>query len=257
MSGFEAVGLVLNVTGLFNQILDCFETYYRGENFTDDYDVNHVRLTTAQLRLSRWGSSVDFGSLDDEKLKHVERSLNVILSSFERAEKLSDEFGKTVPQPKRKSELEDELMDDFSDSNSNPPVQSPCRAREESGNPLLVKMKHIVRSRHKAPIITTGSSTNATGSGLKTLKWAVYSGKHMKDLVNDIVATTTELINLIPDAQESQAKLCENEVFELTETLRNLAKTIKDQDKDLFTQLAKMLSPVVNTLAIPLAHVRY
>jgi Skp family chaperone for outer membrane proteins len=61
----EAAGLVgvVDLAGLFNNTVKCFEFVQLGRTFGEDFQTSQLKLDNARLRLSRWDKSL---SLDED-----------------------------------------------------------------------------------------------------------------------------------------------------------------------------------------------
>jgi hypothetical protein len=86
------------------------------------------------------------------------------------------------------------------------------------------------------------------------VKFAVYSEKHLKQLIDDITDLTNDLVTLFPgkpEFGEDQKKLCSDEVREFTKSLRELAEAVKGNDKLLSAALSEILKPAVSPIRVP------
>lgn len=217
-----AVG-VISLATLFNQAIDCFEYVRIARNFERDYETAKLKLNSAQLRLSRWGESVDFKSMSREETSHVENNLRRIVNNFDDAERLSHRF-----------------------SRSNRGVDEADNTSDRGGEASSIAV--LLKKMHTLSLNRLRQETGPTTSPRKRAKWTIYSERQFKGLVTDISALITDLIELFPRARETQEKLCEFEIYEFTDSLRTLAKAIEGQDEHLTLALANMLNPTVSCL---------
>lgn len=222
----EPVGLgvgLLGLAGLFSQVLECFEYIHVAHTMGDSYIYYSLRLDNAQLRLTRWRSSVDLKSVPENENDKAQAILKAIITIFDKAKDLSQEFEAAHPHDVAQG-LQAEGVDG----------RLQTADGEHNVSALLEKMKSISFKR------------NPTNSKRKKTKWAVYSESHMKELVEKVSSLTTELVELFPAAKAAQAKLCDVEIFDLTEGLRQLCEAVKGQDDVLTSALEKMLNPIVS-----------
>jgi hypothetical protein len=163
----EPVGLtvgVLDLAGLFNNAVDCFEYIQLGRNFGTNFQTSLLKLDNARLRLSRRGQSVGIGGVlkDAQSLNRsfrssqdtgrAERILGQILELFADAEGVSTKIkGHAKPE------------------DTNLVAYKPRNDLEPAMVSLYVKMREMSIKRQ-----------NRTGLRQK-IKWALYEENHLRD----------------------------------------------------------------------------
>jgi hypothetical protein len=230
----EPIGLALGVAGLaglFSNVIDCFEYIHIGKTFGGNFQTSLLKLDNAMLRLSRWGEAVGLSGriydasalpswIKPEEKKLAEKTLGQILNLFDSAEKEAAKF------KSGKSE-QDASLDEYNDDND----------LDASAKPYHQIMREVSVKRQNRTKLST------------KFKFAVYSESHLKGLIDDITSLTDSLMNLFPgrpELEEKQKQLCSNEVKEFTNSLKELADMIKDNDKVLAIALAEVLKPAVS-----------
>jgi tRNA U34 5-carboxymethylaminomethyl modifying enzyme MnmG/GidA len=230
-----AVGLAISIVGLaslFNNVIDCFEYIHIGKNFGGDFETSLLRLDNAMLRLSRWGEAVGLcGRITEEttlpswikpeEKTSAEKTLGKILNLFEDAEKEAAKF------KDGKNEKDASLAEYNDDDNKD------LNGAQKTYHQI---MRDISVRRHNRTKLRT------------KFKFAVYSHIHLKEMIEKITSLTNDLVTLFPERPELGKKeqdLCSNEVKELTNSLKDLAEKIKDNDTALAAALNEVLKPAV------------
>lgn len=216
----DPVSLGIGITGLFGQVVQCFDYFYLARTFGPDYQTYQLRFDGARLRLSRWGAVMKWDSIAEGDRQHAENLLVQIYKLFERSQKMSAEYEKTHRRDKSASAADkSDGLDKITDI-------------------LHEKMRDLSLGRSSA------------SSPLKKAKWAIYTQEHMRNLTDDITGLTNQLIDLFPATTEEQKLRCDFEIAGFLESLRILHKAIEGQDKLLSEALVKILKPVDSTVEI-------
>ena len=77
----------------------------------------------------------------------------------------------------------------------------------------------------------------------RKMKWALYEEKHFKRLIEDVIDSVNDLVEMFPAAQQEQRELYEVEASEIgtSESLLVLKSIAASQDKDLESAILKAL----------------
>ena len=231
----ETVGLtagLLNIVGLFNNAIDCFEYIQLARNFGITFQLSLLKLDVERLRLSRWGKAMGISgdtsdlqllrqtSISEHEIKEAEDLLGLVLKLMEDAKGVSDKFVR--------------------DTGPNDETLLVCDARAElepTAFSLHNKMSSLCLRRQ-----------GRTGLRRK-IKWALYEEKHFRKLIDDITHLTDKLVTLFPSIHPSQQHLCDAEVKELgteDKALEFLRDAAAEQDKDLESAIARALQNSVS-----------
>lgn len=229
-----AIGLAVGIAGLaalFNNVVDCFEYIHIGKNFGGDFETSLLQLDNAQLKLSRWGDAVGLSGsritgtdtlpswIKPGERASAEKTLSKILNLFEDARKEAAKF-------KDDKDENDTSLVEFND--------------EKDLNGAKKTYHQIMRD-------ISFKRQNRTKLSTK-FKFAVYSKDHLKEMIEKITVLTNDLVNLFPnkpDLGKKEQELCAKEVQELTNSLKELAESIKGNDGVLAAELNKVLKPAV------------
>jgi hypothetical protein len=194
----EPAGLTIGVVGLaslFSTCMECFDYIQLGRTFGKDYGKCLLRLDAAKLRFSRWGEATGIAStsqvndrlaVSEPDFRLAESLLQQIQDSFEDTEKISRRYQKHAVLNSPTSDalvVYDEKID-----------LSPQDLQIHS------QLRAIASRRQKT-----------TGLVQKT-RWALYEKKKLDAMISDITEFIDKLVDLFPDAKESQTPLCENEL---------------------------------------------
>jgi hypothetical protein len=226
-----AVG-VFAIAGLFNNAVDCFEYVQLGRTFKTNFTTCILKLDDAKLRLSRWGQAVGLsGDLHnteelnrifgvEETKSNAEERLRHILRLFTDAEDISQKFRSGV-EPNNALQL--------------------CSAHDE----LDPEMKSV---RDKLRTLSV-KRQNVTPI-MQKAKWALYEEKHFRKLIEDIISTIDNLIDLFPSAIFMQRELCNREAAELVRqtTRQILGDILAEQDTLLESAIARLARQQVSNL---------
>jgi len=164
----------LSVATLFNNCVDCFEFVQLGRSFGRDYERCQLRLDIASARLARWGESVKInndprfgtGSPTDKSIQLAQSILEEIALLFESARKTAKRYELVADQ-------QDLVV--FQDSDMRP-----------IGRALHNKLRNLARSRQER-----------TSLARKTT-WALYDGKALEKMVDQIVGLMDDLDKSFP-----------------------------------------------------------
>ncbi|KAH0035849.1 hypothetical protein KCU78_g1976, partial [Aureobasidium melanogenum] len=223
----EPVGLAVGVfalAGLFNNAVDCFAYIPLGKNIKQDFTTCCLKLSDANLRLSRWGEAVGLsGNLRDVDLPNrifrnkdvvdnARARLEHILELFSKAENISNKF----LSENKSNKLAVQLYDPQQDLNHE------MQSLNSKLHALSLKRRNITSLQRKA-------------------QWALYEEKHFRQLIEDVTSAVDGLVELFPAVQPSQEKLCDREAAELlTESTRQVLEAVSaEQDTMLAAAVAK------------------
>ena len=225
----EPIGFGIGIAGLasvFTSCVDCFEYIQLGRQFGKDYGKCLLRLDTARLRISRWGTAVGLSpeprlkpqiSASDEEIRLAQSLLEQILDSFGDAEKLSERFKKhTSIQNANSSELL---------------VYNATFDIDADYQRLHLKMHDIALERQKGTSIR------------KKVTWALFEKKRFEGMIEDVDTFTSRLVDLFPAAQNDQKALCITEVSTInnSQDLALLSKVVCSEDQMLSAEIKKEL----------------
>lgn len=210
----EIFGIVtgaMSVAALFNNCVDTFEYIQLGRHFGQDFDRCQLKLDLAKTRLGRWGEVV--GINRDERFTsatQTDKVVEVVLGIFEDMDicfKAAEEKSKRYA--KRAGEEERMVCDDSSMKPVFQRLHSHC--------------KEITRRRKKSVGI------------LKKSTWALYDGKSLETIINQILSWIDELEKLFPNEQATLQKAAEIEIKEVDDepSLKTLKDVARDIDPDL------------------------
>jgi len=231
----ETAGFVLavgSIAGIFTSCVDCFEYIQLGRKFGRDFESSLLKLSAAELQLTRWGASVglyanDSGDMtlpsklgieaSSREIRQAERTLGAILALVNEAKKKSETYSTSSGV-----KSEDLTMID-------PETSSQTYEKD-----LLKGMRRIIISRQKRT-----SARNKT-------KWALYDRKHFTELIQEVTDHVDNLVRLFPATVEPQKKLCYAEISVISQdsgpqSLELLQDTVKDFDPLLSDVVKKAL----------------
>ena len=211
----EPVGLGVGIAGLagaFTACVDCFEYVQLGRQFGQDYGKCLLKIDTAKLRMSRWGAAMGLGpkpnfnlqvSASDKEIRLAQSLLEQILESFEDAERISERFKKRTSTQNAGS---NELLVGDTTSDMDSDYQR-----------LHLTMRELALKRQKGTSIR------------KKAAWALYEKKRFEGLIDYVNGFISDLVDLIPAAQERQRALCKTEVSSINKSqdlllLNNVAR---------------------------------
>lgn len=228
----EAVGLaagLISLAGLFNTAIDGFEYIQFGRNFGADFQVNILRLSNAQLRLSRWGKSIGLSDVDSET-----RSLHGTLISDEAIEPAQKLLGGILTELQRARDKSAEYARGKKPDDNSLKTYLPENDLGYSDLSLREIGRRLVRERQNGL------------SRMKKAKWALYDRGHFKEMLDAVTQLTSELVELFPGAIDKQEQLRDGEMAAFTGSLRQLQAAIGKQDDMLAKALSGLLNPAVS-----------
>ena len=218
----EPFGLGVGIAGLagvFTACIDCFEYIQLGRQFGQDYGKCLLRLDTARLRMSRWGTAMGLGpephlrlriSASDEEIRLAQSLLEQVLDSFEDAERISERFKKRIT-------IQNPDSNDLLVCNAASDVDSDYQH-------LHLTMRELAIKRQKGTSIR------------KKAAWALYEKKRFEGMIEDVTGFTNQLVDLFPAVQDDQRALCMTEVSTIGKS-RDLAllNNVAGQDDHMFS----------------------
>lgn len=220
---FGIVTGVLSVAALFNNCVDTFEYIQLGRHFGQDYERCQLKLDVAKTRLGRWGEAV--GVNRDERFTSatptddaVEAALGIlgdIEYCFKSAREKSTRYAK-------RADTQELVICDKND-------MSPLFQR------LHNRCAEIARRRQKSVGI------------LKKSAWALYDGKSLDNIINQISSWVDELEKLFPnEVTTTSQKVVEIEIEEVND--EPSLKALKDVARDIDPVLEEALERKVALL---------
>nr|2WVQ_A Chain A, SMALL S PROTEIN [Podospora anserina]2WVQ_B Chain B, SMALL S PROTEIN [Podospora anserina] len=179
-----------NVAGLFNNCVACFEYVQLGRHFGRDYERCQLRLDIAKARLSRWGEAVKINddprfhsdAPTDKSVQLAKSIVEEILLLFESAQKTSKRYELVADQ-------QDLVV--FEDKDMKP-----------IGRALHRRLNDLVSRRQKQTSLA------------KKTAWALYDGKSLEKIVDQVARFVDELEKAFP-IEAVCHKLAEIEIEEV------------------------------------------
>ncbi|KAL5600734.1 hypothetical protein FOVSG1_006764 [Fusarium oxysporum f. sp. vasinfectum] len=213
----------LSVAALFNNCVDTFEYIQLGRHFGEDYQRCQLKLDIAETRLGRWGEAVGinndvrFASATptDKAVKGAQGIFEDIVDCFEAAQKKSRRYAGRAD--------EQELVV-YDNNDMNPVFQR-----------LHKRSRDIARRRQKGTSI------------VKKAAWALYDGKSLEKLVDQISSWVDELEKLFPFEAVHQM-LVEIEIEEVNDELS--LKTLKDAARGIDPALEDAVGHKVDAIEV-------
>nr|2WVO_A Chain A, SMALL S PROTEIN [Podospora anserina]2WVO_B Chain B, SMALL S PROTEIN [Podospora anserina] len=187
---FEIVAGALGVAGLFNNCVACFEYVQLGRHFGRDYERCQLRLDIAKVRLSRWGEAVQIN--DDPRFHSsapIDKSVQLAKSIVEEILLLFESAQKTSKRYELVADQQDLVV--FEDKDMKP-----------IGRALHRRLKDLVSRRQKQTSLA------------KKTAWALYDGKSLEKIVDQVAGFVDELEKAFP-IEAVCHKLAENEIEEV------------------------------------------
>ncbi|KAK4154420.1 prion-inhibition and propagation-domain-containing protein [Chaetomidium leptoderma] len=171
---FGVVAGALNVAALFNNCVDCFELIQLGRRFGRDYERCQLRLDIARVRLGRWGEAVNIN--DDPRFNissPVDKSVQLTQSILEEIALLFESARKTSKRYELVTDQQDLVLLEDKDM-------------EPIGRALHSKLRNLSRSRQERTSLVRKTS------------WALYDGKALEKVVDQIAGFVDELDKIFP-----------------------------------------------------------
>lgn len=189
----EPASFALSVVGAFNNAIQCFEYVYLAKNFDQDSKNSQLKLDIAKLKLSRWGHSVGLNDVDETTISALPLD---IASSPEECEKAK--------------QLLDNISTLFEKAESKSGGPSPKATTTTANDPPSAELDPSATSLHKR--LSKLSLQNFTRIRvIKRTRWALFTERHARKLVEDITEQINGLVELFPAAQPVQKRLCQEE----------------------------------------------
>ncbi|KUL87948.1 hypothetical protein ZTR_03863 [Talaromyces verruculosus] len=210
-----------------NSIVGYFGSIQMGQNYGKSFQDSILKLGVVRLRLTRWSQAVGLKDLEnvqsldnvkisDEDLPMVKELLGRIMESFDDAERTSNRLKKRNP--------------------SSLGVLDPTKDLDEAAQSLHQKMDTIVKARQGEVQEETEEQTELI----------LYEEKNFTRLIEDISDSVTDLVNLFPAVQETQKKLCDEEVSEISKN-ENTLSLLKDAADGQDDMLSKTVTKVIES----------
>lgn len=172
---FGVVSGALGVAALFETCVTCFEYIQLGRRFGEDYERCQLRLDIARARLGRWGEAVRIN--EDPRFQAttepVDKSVQLAQSILEEIALLFQSASKTS----KRYEL-----------------------RADEGDLVLLepkKMKPVGRALHDK-LSNLSYWRQKRTSMAKKVAWALYEGKTLEKMVDDVAGFIDELEKAFP-----------------------------------------------------------
>ncbi|GFP57396.1 hypothetical protein ACSS6W_010312 [Trichoderma asperelloides] len=221
----EIFGIVtgaVSVAALFNNCVDTFEYIQLGRHFGQDYERCQLKLDLAKTRLGRWGEVV--GVNRDERFTSASQTDGAVKVALGILEDMDICFKAAEEKSKRYANRAGEEERMICDNNNMKPVfqrlHNHCR--------------DIGRRRK-----------NSIGI-LKKSAWALYDGKSLESIINQVLSWIDELEKLFPNEKTTYQKVVEIEIEEVNDELG--LKTLKDAARDIDPDLEQALERKVASI---------
>ncbi|KAI7968095.1 hypothetical protein EIK77_007850 [Talaromyces pinophilus] len=210
-----------------NSIVGYFGSIQMGQNYGKSFQDSILKLGVVRLRLTRWSQAVGLKDLEnvqslenvkisDDDLPMVKELLSRIMESFDDAERTSNRIKKRNP--------------------SSLGVLDPTKDLDEAAQSLHQKMDTIVKARQGEVQEEPEEQTELI----------LYEEKNFTRLIEDISDSVTDLVNLFPAVQETQKKLCDEEVSEISKN-ENTLSLLKDAADGQDDMLSKTVTKVIES----------
>lgn len=210
-----------------NSIVGYFGSIQMGQNYGKSFQDSILKLGVVRLRLTRWSQAVGLKDLEnvqslenvkisDNDLPMVKELLSRIMESFDDAERTSNRIKKRNP--------------------SSLGVLDPTKDLDEAAQSLHQKMDTIVKARQGEVQEEPEEQTELI----------LYEEKNFTRLIEDISDSVTDLVNLFPAVQETQKKLCDEEVSEISKN-ENTLSLLKDAADGQDDMLSKTVTKVIES----------
>lgn len=210
-----------------NSIVGYFGSIQMGQNYGKSFQDSILKLGVVRLRLSRWSQAVGLKDLEnvqslenvkisEEDLPMVKELLGRIMESFDDAERTSNRLKKRNP--------------------SSVGMLDPTKDLDEAAQSLHQKMDTIIKARQGAVQEEPEEQTELI----------LYEEKNFTRLIEDISDSVTDLVNLFPAVQETQKRLCDEEVSEISKN-ENTLSLLKDAADGQDDMLSKTVTKVIES----------
>ena len=186
---FGTVAGALSVAALFNNCVECFEYVQLGRRFGRDYERCQLKLKIAQTRLSRWGQAVAIH--EDTRFaatSPTDRPTQEVQSILEEIEMLFLSVQKTSKRYALGAQHEDLVL--LEEGDMRPAFRQLCG-----------RLESVVRRRQKETSLA------------KKAAWALYDGKNLDRLVEQLTGFVDDLEKIYP--VQAARRLVELEIEEI------------------------------------------
>lgn len=219
---FGVVASALSVAALFNNCVDCFEFVQLGRHFGRDYERCQLRLDIAKTRLGRWGEAVKInedprfhaGSPTDKSVELTQSILEQIMLHFESAQKTSKQY-------ELKTDQQELVL--FKDKDMEPVSRA-----------LHSRLKDLAHRRQKHTSL------------VRKTAWALYDGKNLEKMVDQITGFIDELDTVFP-VEAVCHKLAAIEINEVEDEAS--LTTLKEAARGIDTALADAATQKIDAIA--------
>ncbi|EED16285.1 conserved hypothetical protein [Talaromyces stipitatus ATCC 10500] len=214
---------------LLGNIVGYFGSIQMGEKFgRKSFQDSVLKLGVVRLRLTRWSQAVGLNKeldnveslssvkISEEDLPMVKELLGRIMESFDDAERTSSRIKKRNP------------------SLSSGSVLDPAKELDDAAVALHERMDTIVKTRQ-------GQEPE------EETDLILYEEKNFTRLIEDISDSVDDLVNLFPAVQETQQKLCEEEVDEINNKAENALSLLKEAAEGQDNMLSKTVTKVIES----------
>lgn len=226
----ETLQEMVQQSQMLNKIVGYFGSIQMSQNFgRKSFQDSILKLGVVRLRLTRWSQAVGLKDLNnlqtlthakisDEDLPMVKDLLGRIMESFDDAERSSSRIKKRNP------------------SLSSGGVLDSAEELEEAAVLLHQKMDAIVKKRQ-------GKEEQSEEERTELI---LYEEKNFTRLIEDISDSVNDLVNLFPAVEETQQKLCDEEVSEMNKA-ENALSLLKEAADGQDNMLSKTVIKVIES----------
>ncbi|KAI6777597.1 uncharacterized protein J7T54_003692 [Emericellopsis cladophorae] len=222
------VTAITGIPGIFKSCVDCFQYVRLGQRFGKDYGICLAKLEAAHIRLTRWGEPLGLlqdkvkvqGSFSDEDIIRAYELLALIEATFEEAQEAAAKYADSRRKKGKDKDLE--LIDE-----------------EHMGlggsiKLLVTSLKSVSKERQRNLSLP------------RKITWALYGKDGFDSLIGDIVALTSNLMELFPSNERRMKELCQEEVNNLDdECVFELGRVLQNDDKMLPNTDDAMMSETI------------
>lgn len=219
---FGVVASALSVAALFNNCIDCFEYIQLGRHFSRDFQRCQLKLDIAKTRMGRWGQAVGINedgrfataAPDDKTGQLVRAVVEEIISLFQAIQKSSKRYEITATHGDLAVLADGDMM----------PVARGLHRR----------LADVARQRQQQTSL------------IKKARWALYDGKNLDKLVDNISEFIDELEKLVP-AEMVRQQLVELEIEEVNDEPSLMA--LQEASDGTDTMLSKAVAHKIEVIA--------
>ncbi|KAK3686095.1 heterokaryon incompatibility protein s [Podospora appendiculata] len=218
---FGVVAGALSVASLFNNCVDCFEFVQLGRSFGRDYERCQLRLDIARARLGRWGEAVTINNDPQFSASSpTDKSVQLTQSILEEIALLFGSARKTSKRYELRTDQQGLVL--FEDKDMEP-----------TGRALHNKLRNFARSRQERTSL------------VRKTAWALYDGKALEKVIDQIAGLVDELEKAFP-VEAVCHKLAELEIEEMEDeaSLRMLEEAAQGIDTALSDTAAQKIAGI-------------